>query len=422
MVGDIMIVTINMDSFKTNKKIKLNNLYLDNSKQIPTYTTSLGRIPSCTNVSNSGANNTNIYHVQATEKRRIRKLYLDNKKKDKFKGVVHRNKNVSASTSSANMSKKSKLQTHPSHLNVRTPLSNISNVMDISNNSFQSPLSNSGIQTTPLPNIRLDSNDKFKGDVYRNNNIFASKSSANTSKQPMLQTPPSHLNIGTPLSNFSNDNTNIFSNADTSNKSSTITSRSSSVMLTNPNHKDKKKRPNLTPIPIIGLRSDQDKSDGQNDQNIYNGISKDYLDHGDQIVVCQTCFAKLWKDESVRCKKMKMKIILYNAPSSYENLFRSGDSKNKHFMKNIHSYTSMFSFTSMGGKIDSSINRGNASYIFRLSGQNYHSIKIFDMCLKWKMKCKRKRMELKRCKKDIDGILTPLQCFGNQLNIKITVI
>ncbi|KAM0064560.1 putative helitron helicase-like domain-containing protein [Helianthus debilis subsp. tardiflorus] len=34
----------------------------------------------------------------------------------------------------------------------------------------------------------------------------------------------------------------------------------------------------------------------------------------------------------------------------------------------------MFSFTSMGGKIDSSINKGKAPYIFRLSGQNYHSI------------------------------------------------
>ena len=43
-------------------------------------------------------------------------------------------------------------------------------------------------------------------------------------------------------------------------------------------------------------------------------------------------------------------------------------------MKNIRRYNSMFSFTSMGGKIDSSINRGNAPYIFRLGGQNYHSI------------------------------------------------
>ncbi|XP_052626019.1 uncharacterized protein LOC122197150 [Lactuca sativa] len=218
------------------------------------------------------------------------------------------------------------LQPPPSHLNVRTPLSNISNAVDISNNSCQSPLTN--------------------------------------------------------IRQFS-----VFSNGDTSNKSSTITSKSSSVLLSNPNNKAKKKRTNLTPIPIFGLRSDQDKIDGQNEQNIYNGISKDYLDHGDQIVVCQTCFAKLWKDESIKCKKNenqnyslccgygKVELpTLKNAPSSYAHLFTSGDSKSKHFMKNIRSYNSMFSFTSMGGKIDSSINRGNAPYIFRLSGQNYHSI------------------------------------------------
>nr|KAJ0198043.1 hypothetical protein LSAT_V11C700361020 [Lactuca sativa] len=173
-------------------------------------------------------------------------------------GVVHRNKSVSTSTSTTNMSKQPMLRTPPSHLNVRTPLSNISNVIDIPNNSFQ----------TPLPNIRLDSN----GVVHRNKNTFRSKTSANTSKQAMLQTPPSNLNVRTPLCNISNtmDISNIscqslltnirqffvFSNGDTSDKSSTITSRSSSVMLTNPNNKAKKKMPNLTPIPIFGLRSD----------------------------------------------------------------------------------------------------------------------------------------------------------------------
>nr|KAJ0198502.1 hypothetical protein LSAT_V11C700361010 [Lactuca sativa] len=96
------IATTNMDSFKTNKNINLNNFYLDNTKQLPLYTTSVGRIPSSTNVTNPGDN-------------------------DKFKGVVHRNKNLSASTSSANVSKKSNFQTSPSCLNVRTPLSNISN-------------------------------------------------------------------------------------------------------------------------------------------------------------------------------------------------------------------------------------------------------------------------------------------------------
>nr|KAJ0217457.1 hypothetical protein LSAT_V11C300151780 [Lactuca sativa] len=439
------IATTNMDSFKTNKKIKLNNFYLDNTKQLHSYTTSVSQIPTSTNVTNPGdnASNRNIYHVQATEKRRIRKLYLDNKKKAKFKGVVHPNKNLSASTSSVNVSKKSNFQTCLSRLNVRTPLSNISNVMDISDNSFQSRLPNIRLNSngvvdrnksvststssanmsketmlrtppshlnvrsplsnisnvidipnnsfqTPLPNMKLDSN----GVVHRNKSTYRSKTSSNTSKQAMLQPPTSHVNVRTPLSNIFNamDISNnschspltnirqfsVFSNGDISNKSSTITSKSSSVLLPNPNNKAKKKRPNLTPIPIFGLRSDQDKIDGQNEQNIYNGISKDYLDHGDQIVVCQTCFAKLWKDESIKCKKNenqnyslccgydKVELpTLKNAPSN---------SKSKHFMKNIRSYNSMFSFTSMGGKIDSSINRGNAPYIFRLSGQNYHSI------------------------------------------------
>ncbi|KAL8464346.1 hypothetical protein ACS0TY_034029 [Phlomoides rotata] len=34
----------------------------------------------------------------------------------------------------------------------------------------------------------------------------------------------------------------------------------------------------------------------------------------------------------------------------------------------------MFSFTSMGGKIDHSINSGGAPYIFRLHRANYHEI------------------------------------------------
>nr|KAJ0215758.1 hypothetical protein LSAT_V11C300140550 [Lactuca sativa] len=347
-------VTINIDSFKTNKKIKLNNFYLDDTKHIPLYTTSISQIPSSTNVSNP----------------------------DKFKGVVHQNKNVSASKSSANFSKKSTLQT-PSHLNVKTLLSNISN--DISNNSFQ----------LPLPNIRLDSNNKFKGVLHRHKNVFAYKSSANMSIQSTLQTPHlSHLNVRTPLSNISNamDISNnsfqsplpnirqysIFSNGVTSSKSSTITSRSSSVMLTNPNHKNKRKNENLPPIPIIGLRFDEDKNDGENNQNIYNSISKDcyMLNMFCKIKKMNLSDAKEKNiNYSLCCAYGKVELSeLKNAPPSYENLYRFGDSKCKHFMKNIRCYKSMFSFMSMSGKIDSSINKGNDPYIFRLNGQNYHSI------------------------------------------------
>nr|KAJ0218604.1 hypothetical protein LSAT_V11C300153220 [Lactuca sativa] len=409
-----------MDVFKTNKKIKINNFYLDNTKQIPMDNTLVGRISSSTNESNPGANdsNRNIYHVQAREKRRIRnknvsastsnakmskKSMLENPPshlnvrtplsnisnvmdisnnsfrsslpdvRSNSNGVVHRNKNVSTSTSSVYMSTQPMLQTPPSQLNVRTPLSNISNVIDISNNSFH----------TPLPNRRLDSNDKFKGVVHQNNNVYASKSSADMSKQSMLQTPTSLLNVRTPLSNISNsmDISNnsfqsplpnitqyaVFSNGDTSNKSSTITSRSSSVMLPNLNHKN---LINTTTIAKI--------------IKIYTKVYQKII----LIMVIRLSYAKhvlqnygkmkLPDNEnySLCCAYGKVELPeLKNAPPSYENLFRSGDSKSKQFMKNIRSYNSMFSFTSMGGKIDSSINKGNVPYIFRLSGQNYHSIR-----------------------------------------------
>ncbi|XP_076952150.1 uncharacterized protein LOC143625788 [Bidens hawaiensis] len=82
--------------------------------------------------------------------------------------------------------------------------------------------------------------------------------------------------------------------------------------------------------------------------NMYSSVSKDYLDH-------------------VQLPDIK------EPPQAYKSLYDGLDPKSKFFLKNIRRYNSMFSFTSMGGKIDSSINRGNAPYVFKLSGQNYHS-------------------------------------------------
>ncbi|XP_076890293.1 uncharacterized protein LOC143541329 [Bidens hawaiensis] len=100
------------------------------------------------------------------------------------------------------------------------------------------------------------------------------------------------------------------------------------------------------------------------------------------------CHAKLWKDEARRgrrpsgnnvfficCSYGKVQLPkLKKPPPDYISLFSESDAKSKFFLKNIRRYNSMFSFTSMGGKIDKSINKGNAPFIFRLSGQNYHSI------------------------------------------------
>ena len=55
-------------------------------------------------------------------------------------------------------------------------------------------------------------------------------------------------------------------------------------------------------------------------------------------------------------------------------LLNGEDPRKKHFLDNIRNYNSMFSFTSIGGKIDSSMNNGCAPSQFILSGQNYHRI------------------------------------------------
>lgn len=55
-------------------------------------------------------------------------------------------------------------------------------------------------------------------------------------------------------------------------------------------------------------------------------------------------------------------------------LLNGEDPRSKHFLDNIRTYNNMFSFTSIGGKIDSSMNNGSAPPQFILSGQNYHRI------------------------------------------------
>ena len=104
--------------------------------------------------------------------------------------------------------------------------------------------------------------------------------------------------------------------------------------------------------------------------------------------MCRTCNAKLWKAEADRGEQKRnkpnyllccsySKVLLPDfkqPPEILKDLYVGVSAKSKFFLKNIRRYNSMFSFTSMGGRIDKTINRGNAPYVFRLSGQNYHTI------------------------------------------------
>ena len=78
---------------------------------------------------------------------------------------------------------------------------------------------------------------------------------------------------------------------------------------------------------------------------------------------------------SLCCMQGKIQVPFFRSPPQ---LFRSlffdkGTADSKKFLSEIRAYNNMFSFTSMGGKVDHNINaKGRGPYSFVLGGQNYH--------------------------------------------------
>ncbi|XP_019195688.1 PREDICTED: uncharacterized protein LOC109189535 [Ipomoea nil] len=112
----------------------------------------------------------------------------------------------------------------------------------------------------------------------------------------------------------------------------------------------------------------------------------EYCDLGDATNICVHCGALFWFEErkknystkgspmfSLCCNNGKIKLPANTLPSKgIFDLFFGNDELSKKFLQNIRTYNNMFCFTSMGGKIDTSVNKGGAPLVFRLSGQNYH--------------------------------------------------
>ncbi|GJX78596.1 replication protein A 70 kDa DNA-binding subunit C-like protein [Tanacetum coccineum] len=115
-------------------------------------------------------------------------------------------------------------------------------------------------------------------------------------------------------------------------------------------------------------------------------IIKDYFDNGDPTFICRRCGAMLWHAETLRgnqngnksayslcCGKGKVQLSKCpDPPQLLSNLYQNKHPNSKNFINNIRAYNMMFSFTSMRGKVDSSVNKGRGPYLYRLQGQNYH--------------------------------------------------
>ncbi|KAK2652742.1 hypothetical protein Ddye_012598 [Dipteronia dyeriana] len=65
--------------------------------------------------------------------------------------------------------------------------------------------------------------------------------------------------------------------------------------------------------------------------------------------------------------KVQLPLLKY-APNILHNL----QNRSKHFLSNLRAYKMMFSFTSFGVKVDTSINKGSNPPTFRIKGHNHH--------------------------------------------------
>ncbi|GKD31695.1 putative PIF1 DNA helicase/replication protein A1-like protein [Tanacetum coccineum] len=121
----------------------------------------------------------------------------------------------------------------------------------------------------------------------------------------------------------------------------------------------------------------------------FDGLSKDYLDHEDPIFPCESCGALLWHAETLRratdaldqsysicCSRGKVKLgtELKEPPQLLKDLITNEHDKSASFIDNIRRYNSMFAFTSMGGKVDDTVNYGRGPFCYRIHGENYHRV------------------------------------------------
>nr|GEY88169.1 retrovirus-related Pol polyprotein from transposon TNT 1-94 [Tanacetum cinerariifolium] len=129
-------------------------------------------------------------------------------------------------------------------------------------------------------------------------------------------------------------------------------------------------------------------NDKKEEKHKFVGISQDYIDHGDPTFECSSCGALLWYAESMQgatntcfdsyslcCGRGKVTLTneVFEPPPLLKELITNKHPKSASFIDNIRRYNSMFAFTSMGGKQDTSVNVGRGT---RVTMKQYFAYRI----------------------------------------------
>jgi len=75
-----------------------------------------------------------------------------------------------------------------------------------------------------------------------------------------------------------------------------------------------------------------------------------------------------------RAGKIDLKPFKKPPPPLASLLRFDGDTHSRRFLRQIRSYNSLFAFTSLGARVDKTINNGTAPYVFKINGVVHHRI------------------------------------------------
>lgn len=114
-------------------------------------------------------------------------------------------------------------------------------------------------------------------------------------------------------------------------------------------------------------------------------VPEEYATLGSPSYKCIHCHAQLWHAErvnkgvtkgtpifSICCKKGEVSLPKTPQTPDYLLSLYNDEARGRDFKRSIRLYNAMFAFTSAGGNVDHSINKGRGPYIYRLNGQNHH--------------------------------------------------
>lgn len=111
-----------------------------------------------------------------------------------------------------------------------------------------------------------------------------------------------------------------------------------------------------------------------------------YIDEGDPEYTCVHCGAIMWYNERLNRRKNSQSPsftlccghgqvqlpLLKDPPTVLKRLIEGDDEHSKHFQRNLGPYNMVFSFTSLGGKVERCVGNGIGPEMFQLQGENYH--------------------------------------------------